>query len=402
MLIISEHAVDRTNHTPGGSSRIRRLTKILGGILFSTLLHYPAQTFGANVATGQSVTLTWNPSTDSNVAGYKVYYGVASGIYTNTVDVGNATNATISGLVAGVTYYFTTTALDVSGAESGFSNEVSYKVPTNTTLPPVKPVNQPPTLDPIADVVVYENAEAQAVTLAGISTGAPNEIQTLKISLSSSKPNLIKNLKINYTSPNNSGSLSFKPAHGATGTAAITVKVNDGSKLNNITMQMFTVTVLKLPGPEILSRLPDISASVGQNVSLAVIAVGIGPLNYQWKYNAKSITGATNATLVLSNLKTNQAGSYYVTVSNGGGSTNSTVAALTVYQSAVAALASVGSDNGNFSFNVSGSSGFPYVVEASPDMVNWDPMQTNSAPFTFVDTNAVNFQQRFYRTRGVR
>jgi len=47
----------------------------------------------------QNVTLAWNPSTDSTVAGYKIYYGSASGNYTNVVDVGNVTNATISGLV---------------------------------------------------------------------------------------------------------------------------------------------------------------------------------------------------------------------------------------------------------------------------------------------------------------
>ena len=60
----------------------------------------------------QSVTLAWNPVTNANVAGYNIYYGSASGNYTNVTSVGNVTNATISGLTEGATYYFATTTLE--------------------------------------------------------------------------------------------------------------------------------------------------------------------------------------------------------------------------------------------------------------------------------------------------
>jgi len=72
-----------------------------------------------------SATLAWQPSTDPTVAGYKVYYGVASRTYTNTVDVGPANTATISNLVNGTTYYFAVTAYDSSRMQSLFSNEAS-------------------------------------------------------------------------------------------------------------------------------------------------------------------------------------------------------------------------------------------------------------------------------------
>jgi hypothetical protein len=42
-------------------------------------------------------------STDPSVAGYNVYYGGASGAYTNEISVGNATNATISGITSDAT-----------------------------------------------------------------------------------------------------------------------------------------------------------------------------------------------------------------------------------------------------------------------------------------------------------
>jgi hypothetical protein len=98
-------------------------TRVFGGILFFALLHNPVQA-------AQSVTLAWNPSADTNIAGYKVYYGVASRTYTNVVNVGKATNATIPGLVEATTYYFTATAYNILGLESDFSNEASYTIPT--------------------------------------------------------------------------------------------------------------------------------------------------------------------------------------------------------------------------------------------------------------------------------
>jgi hypothetical protein len=42
--------------------------------------------------------------------------------------------------------------------------------------------------------------------------------------------------------------------------------------------------------------------------------------------------------------------------------------------------------------------GFAYVVQASTNLVDWIPVQTNNAPFTFVDSQASRINQRFYRT----
>src|SRR5882672_373213 len=56
-----------------------------------------------------SVTLAWSPSPSPDVAGYNVYYGVASGIYTSKVFAGNTNSVTLSNLVAGTTYYFVVT-----------------------------------------------------------------------------------------------------------------------------------------------------------------------------------------------------------------------------------------------------------------------------------------------------
>jgi len=81
---------------------------------------------GVEKANGSNITLGWNASTSPNVAGYDVYYGTTSGIYSYKVDAGNATSVTISNLTSGVTYYFAATAYDAYGNESQFSGEVSF------------------------------------------------------------------------------------------------------------------------------------------------------------------------------------------------------------------------------------------------------------------------------------
>jgi hypothetical protein len=84
-------------------------------------------------ATG-SVTLAWNAPAGPAVAGYNVYYGSACGVYTNKICAGGATNATITGLIPGTTYFFAATSFAASGVESPLSCEVSYRVPLNAPV----------------------------------------------------------------------------------------------------------------------------------------------------------------------------------------------------------------------------------------------------------------------------
>ena len=83
------------------------------------------------VSAQNSVNLSWQPSPDTNVNGYNIYYGTSSRGYTNEISLGNSTSTTISGLVGGVTYYFAATSYDTNGDESDFSNEISYEIPTS-------------------------------------------------------------------------------------------------------------------------------------------------------------------------------------------------------------------------------------------------------------------------------
>lgn len=76
----------------------------------------------------QSIAIAWNPSVSPNVAGYDIYYGGVSGIYTNEVFAGNVTNVTVPGLANGDTYYFVATAVSSAGFQSSFSSQLAYTV----------------------------------------------------------------------------------------------------------------------------------------------------------------------------------------------------------------------------------------------------------------------------------
>jgi hypothetical protein len=73
--------------------------------------------------------LAWAKNSEPDIAGYKMHYGTTSGSYDYSVDVGNYTSCTISGLQEGETYYFAATAYDTDNFESNLSEEFAYKIP---------------------------------------------------------------------------------------------------------------------------------------------------------------------------------------------------------------------------------------------------------------------------------
>ncbi len=68
----------------------------------------------------------------------------------------------------------------------------------------------------------------------------------------------------------------------------------------------------------------------GSNVTFSVTASGNAPLVYQWNFEESIIPGATNDFLSLSNVQPANSGNYFATVTNAGGSVNSSNAVLTV------------------------------------------------------------------------
>ncbi len=72
--------------------------------------------------------VTWEANTESDLAGYKIYYGTESQNYTSVIDVGDTTRHVVENLIEGRTYFFVVTAYDYSGNESAPSLEVASNV----------------------------------------------------------------------------------------------------------------------------------------------------------------------------------------------------------------------------------------------------------------------------------
>ena len=84
------------------------------------------------------VTLNWDPNTEDDLAGYKIYQSHSSGDYNEVIPLvvtcpplenKECTEFTISNLEDGV-YFWVATAFDESGNESEFSKEVTLEIDT--------------------------------------------------------------------------------------------------------------------------------------------------------------------------------------------------------------------------------------------------------------------------------
>lgn len=85
--------------------------------------------------------------------------------------------------------------------------------------------------------------------------------------------------------------------------------------------------------PILITAQPqDQSLFVRATASFSVGATGLAPLSYQWQFNGNNLAGATNSTLVLTNIQLFQAGVYAAVLSNPVGVVRSANAILSVGQ----------------------------------------------------------------------
>jgi len=157
-----------------------------------------------------------------------------------------------------VAFGFGTASITVTVDDGGASNNLVTRTFTVT----VNPVNQPPTLNTLTDLVLNEGDGLQTVNLSGITSGATNETQTLGVTATSSNPGLIPHPTVIYSSPDAIGALRFTPVAGAAGGAVISVTVNDGAASNNTLTRTFNVSV---------NRRPTISTIADQSVAMGAV-----------------------------------------------------------------------------------------------------------------------------------
>ena len=122
----------------------------------------------------------------------------------------------------------------------------------------------------------------------------------------------------------------------------------------------------------------DQTVFVGNDASFNVQASGTAPLSYQWYYNTNSvINNATNSTLTLSSVSTNDAGDYSVLVSNAYGSATSAVATLTVNLPVAPSIVTQPQDQTNI---LPGASATFTVVAGGSEPFSYQWYYNNSTP----------------------
>ena len=98
-----------------------------------------------------------------------------------------------------------------------------------------------------------------------------------------------------------------------------------------------TYVIAVAPPPTIAAAPQSQQTGAGGEVTLSVVAGGVGPFTYQWQKDGVAVPGATAASLALGAVGVGQAGSYTVVVGNSGGSITSAAAVLAVVPSGTVA-----------------------------------------------------------------
>lgn len=110
-----------------------------------------------------------------------------------------------------------------------------------------------------------------------------------------------------------------------------TYSVALSNQFGQVTSAGAALFVKVVTGPPTISAPPQNQTNfVGETTTFSVTALGAPPLGYQWFFNSNSIAGATNSSLVLSNLDLTNQGYYSVSITSPNGSTNSQNAFLAV------------------------------------------------------------------------
>jgi glucuronoarabinoxylan endo-1,4-beta-xylanase len=144
---------------------------------------------------------------------------------------------------------------DTSGTTTitvNVTDEFGAWVEKNFDVTAYKELNAPPTIDPVEDINVGSDEDAQIITLTNISDG-DGGTQTLNFALSLSNDTTITGTSIDYTQGDSIAEFSFTPVPGATGSVSVTVTLsdeggnpdNDGNKSTQI---IFDIEVIETKG----------------------------------------------------------------------------------------------------------------------------------------------------------
>jgi len=300
---------------------------------------------GATIVGATSSALTLSNVQPNNAGNYNV-------VITNNAGATTSTVATLTVLVPPSITSQPQSQTNVAGATASFSVGATGTAPlicqwqlnggtiagaTGTTL---TLNNVQPSDAGNYNVVVANSAGATTSAVATLTVLVPPSITTQP----QSATNIAGTAAAFSVAANGSVPLSYQwkfngtDIPGATG-ATLTlndVQANDAGNYavvvtNNVGSVTSIVAALTVLVPPSITTPPLSQTNIaGTNVTFSVTATGTAPLICQWRFNGATIAGATGTSLTLSNLQANDAGNYYVVVTNTVGAATSVVATLTV------------------------------------------------------------------------
>ena len=122
---------------------------------------------GLSAASAEAgVRLAWDASPESDITGYCLSYGTASGQYTTTIDVGNVTTFEFLEPDPSVKYFLALRSYDTAGLVSSYSNEIS----TTPATPSLR-------LTGISSSHTSPQVTGTSITFSAITTGGTAPLQ---------------------------------------------------------------------------------------------------------------------------------------------------------------------------------------------------------------------------------
>lgn len=308
--------------------------------------------FTAGNGNARMITMCPNGASATPVSGYyytpNSVYGSGSSVGSGVVVYANTgTNVNVTNLHGATTYKAYLYEYD-NGTYPTYStynyNTRNYYSCASYTF---NTTNIPPTISSVTSQTLCENTYLAVASLSGISDGSSNETQNLSITATSNNTTLFPSgsLNVSYASPNTYGYVYMYPANGVYGTAVITVTVNDGWSVNNITSVTYTVTVLPFPGPAgpISGSSPICAGLTNQTYSIAATANTTG---YTWQMPGTFtvVSGAGTNVISVATSTASTTGTMTVFATNSNGCGNGASSTKTIQVDAQPAAANAGPD----------------------------------------------------------
>jgi len=240
---------------------------------------------------------SWNvPASQSPIVGYSWVLGTSGAQPANTATLFTPEKVFPNNFLADGVHYFRVKSVDANGNWS--PSAASFELWVDTS-PPALAITSPTSSSSFT-------IGTSTITLSGTATDSLSGVAEVSWSTSAGNNGTASRSGNNWTASN-------IPLLSGANTITITATDNAGNT------QSTSISVTHNPPPVITIQPQGQSVSMGASVTFTFTASSPTPVAYQWRKGGVLISGATNASLTVSNADWRAAGTYTVLVTNAAG-----------------------------------------------------------------------------------